>query len=884
MHIRQLRGWLMRLFGLFGRARREREVAEELESHLALHIEDNLRAGMSPEEARRVALIKLGGVTLTQERYREQRGLPMLEILWQDLRFGLRMLRKHPGFSLIAVLTLALGIGANTAIFSVVNAVLLRPLPYSDPSRLVLLGNRWNGFEFAAVSLTEYLDYRARSTSFEELASYQQSSANLSTGAGEPERVQSASVTATLFSVLGVDAVWGRAFSPREEQSGANREALLSYGLWQRRFGGDVKIIGQSIQLNGESHIVVGVMPSGCYFPDKETELWTLMGIDLKNLGTRGNHNRQVIARLKSATSLAHAQAEMDVIASQFARDYPKNYPDGSGWGLSIVALHEQQVGKARAVMMVLLATTGLVLLIACANVASLMLVRAEGRKKEMALRVALGAGRWRLVRQMLIESLQLALMGSVVGLLLANWSKNALKWLDPGGIPRLEETSLDASVFGFVLGLAFLTSLIFGLVPALRAARTDVNKQLKEGGSLSQSSGDFRLRSLLVVTEVALATLLLIGAGLMVRSFARLLEVDTGLKAENVLTARLSLSPGKYREDHQVVGFYQQLIERLKVQPGILAAGAGSLLPFSGLDNDYDFGVEGYNSPSPELNPNEQAREVMPGYFRALGIPLLQGRLLEESDGPDSPKVVLASESLARKYWGEQNPLGRRIKLWGLEAEGPWWTVVGIVGDVRHFGLEAETKPILYFPYTQRPKRTMSIVIRTQADPAAMANVISRQTLALDPGQPVYAVKALEQYVSDSAAVPRFRTLLLGLFAGLGVLLAAVGLYGVISYTVSQRTREIGIRMALGAHRRDVLKLVVGQGMTLALIGLALGLFASLALTRLIKDFLFNVSATDPLTFAVIALLLACVAFLACYLPARRATKVNPLTALRYD
>ena len=873
-----------RLRALFRRESVLRDIEEELRVHVEMETETNIEKGMPPDEARAAALKSFGNLVRNTELSYDIRGGGWLETVWQDLRYGARMLLKNPGFTLIAVITLSLGIGANTAIFSVVNAVLLRPLPYSDPSRLVLLGNRWNGFEFAAVSLTEYLDYRARSTSFEELASYQQSSANLSTGAGEPERVQSASVTATLFSVLGVDAVWGRAFSPREEQSGANRDALLSYGLWQRRFGGDVKIIGQSIQLNGESHIVVGVMPSGCYFPDKETELWTLMGIDLKNLGTRGNHNRQVIARLKSATSLAHAQAEMDVIASQFARDYPKNYPDGSGWGLSIVALHEQQVGKARAVMMVLLATTGLVLLIACANVASLMLVRAEGRKKEMALRVALGAGRWRLVRQMLIESLQLALMGSVVGLLLANWSKNALKWLDPGGIPRLEETSLDASVFGFVLGLAFLTSLIFGLVPALWAARTDVNKQLKEGGSLSQSSGDFRLRSLLVVTEVALATLLLIGAGLMVRSFARLLEVDTGLKAENVLTARLSLSPGKYREDHQVVGFYQQLIERLKVQPGILAAGAGSLLPFSGLDNDYDFGVEGYNSPSPELNPNEQAREVMPGYFRALGIPLLQGRLLEESDGPDSPKVVLASESLARKYWGEQNPLGRRIKLWGLEAEGPWWTVVGIVGDVRHFGLEAETKPILYFPYTQRPKRTMSIVIRTQADPAAMANVISRQTLALDPGQPVYAVKALEQYVSDSAAVPRFRTLLLGLFAGLAVLLAAVGIYGIVSYSVSQRTHEIGIRLALGAQAADMLRLIIRQGMGLVLAGVGIGLAGALALTRLMKTLLFGVSATDPLTFTVIALLLVFVALLACWIPARRATKVDPLVALKYE
>ena len=875
---------MARLRALFRRESVLRDIEEELRVHVEMETETNIEKGMPPDEARAAALKSFGNLVRNTELSYDIRGGGWLETVWQDLRYGARMLLKNPGFTLIAVITLSLGIGANTAIFSVVNAVLLRPLPYSDPSRLVLLGNRWNGFEFAAVSLTEYLDYRARSTSFEELASYQQSSANLSTGAGEPERVQSASVTATLFSVLGVDAVWGRAFSPREEQSGANREALLSYGLWQRRFGGDVKIIGQSIQLNGESHIVVGVMPSGCYFPDKETELWTLMGIDLKNLGTRGNHNRQVIARLKSATSLAHAQAEMDVIASQFARDYPKNYPDGSGWGLSIVALHEQQVGKARAVMMVLLATTGLVLLIACANVASLMLVRAEGRKKEMALRVALGAGRWRLVRQMLIESLQLALMGSVVGLLLANWSKNALKWLDPGGIPRLEETSLDASVFGFVLGLAFLTSLIFGLVPALWAARTDVNKQLKEGGSLSQSSGDFRLRSLLVVTEVALATLLLIGAGLMVRSFARLLEVDTGLKAENVLTARLSLSPGKYREDHQVVGFYQQLIERLKVQPGILAAGAGSLLPFSGLDNDYDFGVEGYNSPSPELNPNEQAREVMPGYFRALGIPLLQGRLLEESDGPDSPKVVLASESLARKYWGEQNPLGRRIKLWGLEAEGPWWTVVGIVGDVRHFGLEAETKPILYFPYTQRPKRTMSIVIRTQADPAAMANVISRQTLALDPGQPVYAVKALEQYVSDSAAVPRFRTLLLGLFAGLAVLLAAVGIYGIVSYSVSQRTHEIGIRLALGAQAADMLRLIIRQGMGLVLAGVGIGLAGALALTRLMKTLLFGVSATDPLTFTVIALLLVFVALLACWIPARRATKVDPLVALKYE
>ncbi len=800
----------------------------------------------------------------------------------QDLRYGVRMLLKNPGFTLIAVLTLALGIGANTAIFSVVNAVLLRPLPYNDPDRLALLGSRWSDSEFAAVSLPEYLDYRARATSFQEMASYQRGGANLSTGAGEPELIQSASVTVTLFSTLGVKAAWGREFLPEEEQPGAGRAALLSYGLWRRRFGGDAKIVGQTIRLNSESYTVVGVMPPGCYFPDKETEVWTVMKIDLKDLGTRGNHNRQVIARLKPSVTLSQGQAEMDIIAGQFAHDYPKNYPAGSGWGVSVVALHERLVGKMRPVMLALLATVGLVLLIACANVANLSLARAGARRKEMAIRVALGAGRSRLVRQMLFESLLLALLGGAAGLLLANYSRYALSWLDPGAIPRLEETSLDARALGFTMALAFLTSLIFGLAPALQAARTDVNQQLKEGGAGSQSSGELRLRSLLVVTEVALATVLLVGAGLMIRSFARLLEVDTGLKAENVLTAQLSLSQAKYTEDHQVAAFYQQLLERLKAQPGILSAGAISILPFSGVSGDYGFGVEGYTPPSPGVEPDEEAREVAPGYFRTLGIRLLRGRLLDESDGADSPKVALVSESLARKYWGERDPIGGRIKLWGLDSDGPWWTVVGVVGDVRHFGLEAETKPILYLPNTQRTVRRMAIVVRAEADPAAMANVVSRQVFALDPEQPVSHMKTMERLISTSAAGPRFRTLLIGLFAGLAILLAAVGLYGVISYTIGQRTREIGIRMALGASPGNVLSLVVRQGMTLALGGLALGLCASWALTRLIKDFLFNVSATDPATFAAIAAMLACVALLACYLPARRAMKVDPMVALR--
>jgi putative ABC transport system permease protein len=887
MNIRQLRGWLARFFGLFYRARREREFAEELEGHLAMHMEDNLRAGMSPEEARRRALIKLGGVTLTKELHREQGGLPMLETLLQDLRFGLRMLRKNPGFTLIAILTLALGIGANTAIFSVVNAVLLRPLPYANDAQLVMI---WGKLPSAGItrlytSAPEFLDYRERTTAFVQVGVYSATDFTL-TGNGEAERLNGAIVSPDLLSLLGVQPMLGRHFLPDEEQADRAGVAMLSHGLWQRRFGGDPQLIGQTIMLSGQSYTVVGIMPPGFQFPNDETEIWRPLVIT--NLKTPENRRDawflSAVARLKPRVTIAQAQADLDALASSLRREHPNFYGENTGWGINLFSLRSELVGKVRDALPILLAVVGCVLLIGCANVANLLLARATTRQREMAVRAAIGAHRWRLIRQLLTESLLLALAGGGLGILLALWSNNYLIKLGPKELSSSGPVGMDGRVLVFTLLVSLLTAALFGLAPAWQASKLNLNEALKEGGR-GASAGRGRLRNLLVLGEIAIALTLLVGAGLVLKSFYRLLQVDPGFDPANVLTLRLALSPTQYPEGQQQRAFYEQALSQITAIPGVQAAGAVQNLPMSGSLSTKNFSIEGQPDPSLQVD----FYQASPNYFRAMGMRVASGRFFTQDDREDQPRVAIVNETLARRFFPDQNPLGKRIRIGNATGPFPWLSIVGVVRDVKHNGLDEETKPALYVPYMQPPLPqwkygSMFLTVRTQSDPLNLIAALRSTVQALDKNQPLYRVATMEQLLARSLAARKFSLLLLVLFAALALSLSVIGLYSVLAYAVTQRTHEIGIRIALGASANDVLRLVVKQGMALALIGVAVGLLAALALTRLMKSLLFGVGPTDPLTFIVIAALLTLVAFVACWVPARRATKVDPLIALRTE
>jgi len=820
-----------------------------------------------------------------------------MRILWQDMRYGARTLVKHPGFTAVVVLALALGIGANTAIFSVVNAVLLRPLPYKNAERLVSLYSQntsnaeANLTDRPPLSYPDFRDYKEQAQTLQYVAAYRQIGTSLVSGGDEPARVLGADVSAELFPMLGVEPLIGRVFTPEEDKAGAPPLIVLGYGLWQRRFGGDKTIIGREIKLSARSVTVIGVMPPGFKFPVQAEEMdffdpFTAVTAraSVASLESRDSRFNTIVASLKPGVTLQQAQAEIDTIARQLAQQYPAT---NTGWHARLISLHEDVVGDIRPALFVLLGAVLFVLLITCANVANLLLARASARHKEMAIRTALGASRSRILRQLLTESLLLALMGGVLGLLLALWGVDVLVAASPASLPRATEISVDNRVLAFTLIVSAFTGIIFGLFPALASSKLDLNESLKEGGRSSmEGARRNRVRSLLVVSEIALSLVLLIGAGLLIKSFLRLLDTDPGYTTARVLSVTLPLSRAKYPQPEQQIAYVQELINRTRALPGIEAIGATNLLPLGLRDTFNTFNIEGRPPAPPESRTAARNYSITPDYFRVMNIPVRRGRAFTERDVQNAPPVIVINEAFARRFFPNEEARGKRIILEDEKGEPlPPREIVGIVGNVRHESLDEKEQPEYYVPFFQTPDRQMDLVVRSAAsNPAALAFAVRGAIKSIDKDQLIWEAKTMDERVAESVAPRRFQMLLLGLFAALALLLASIGIYGVMNFTVTQRTHEIGIRMALGAQARDVLRLVIGQGMRLALIGVSAGLISAVAVTRLMASLLYGVSAVDPAVFVGVSLLLTAVTLLACYIPARRAMKVDPMIALRHE
>jgi putative ABC transport system permease protein len=818
--------------------------------------------------------------------------------LWQDLRFGARMLMKKPSVTLIATITLALGIGANTAIFSVVNAVLLKPLPFSASDRLMAIGQNEpsNRAALSNFSFPNIADVQAQSKTFEQLAAYYNSNFTL-TGEREARLLRGTIVTADLFPLLGASPALGRAFRPEEDKAGGGSEgrpAILSWECWQQQFAGDPTVVGRAINLNNTSFIVVGIMPEGFRFPiqAQPTEVWVSTAIDyermigpIKIMTERGYRGWRMIGRLKPGVTLDQAQAEADVIAANLAARFPGENKD---LGIRIKPLLESMVGNQRSTLLLLLGVVGFVLLIACANVANLLLERAISRRREINVRLALGAGRWRIVRQLLTESLLLAGLGGAGGMMLAVWGTNLIVALSPEGITRIAETGLDARVLAFTVLVTLTTGVVFGVAPALIISKTNLVEALKEGGrNATGSIYTNRTRSLLAVVEIALALVLLVGAGLLIQSLVRLQQVAVGFDPHNILTFNVAMPVDRTTSPSQIADFYRQLTERLKALPGVVNASVVFQLPLGESSGTTKVEIEGQPM-EPAKRTSAIIHSVGPEYFRTMGIPLVRGREYTERDNLNSSPVLIISEALARKHFPSEDPIGKRMSpgftTVPITGENGMREIIGVVADVKHQNLRGPAQPEFYFAQAQMPMSTMTVVIRTAANPRALVNAARGAVQALDRNAPVYSVRTIEELLGRSVATPRFNTLLLVLFAGVALILTAVGLYGVISCSVLQSTHEIGIRLALGAQTSDVLKLVVGQGMLLTLVGVMIGLAAAYGLTRLMSNLLYGVGATDPWTFAGATALVAGIAFIACYLPARRATKVDPMIALRCE
>jgi putative ABC transport system permease protein len=843
-----------------------------------------MKEGMNERDARRAAMVEVGGVEQVKEEVRAGRTGFAIETFFQDIRYGMRSLWKKPGFTLTAIIALALGIGANTAIFSVINGVLLRSLSYANPDRIVMLWERSVTSETTrlqnVVSPANFLDWQKQSTSFEHMAAVADQRVNLTGGAGEPEEIKAQFVSQPFFPALGVQPLVGRSFLPEEDRVGNDLVIILSHELWQTRFGSNPEIVGKQATISGRQRTIVGVMPPGFHFLDNQVKAWMPLALDPAiNYREKTGRYLRVMARLKPAVTMQQAQGELTGIAKQLEQALPKY---NTGWGVNVVPMHEQVVGEIRPVLVVLFAAVAFVLLIACANVANLLLSRAASRQKELALRAALGAGRMRLVRQMLTESVLLALMGAALGVLLAFWGIQLLIGFGPENIPRLNEISIDLRVLGFTFGISLLTGVLFGLIPALQASRPDLNDALKEGSRGSTGGRGRTFRNVFVVAEVALALVLLVGAGLMIRSFMRLQSVETGFNPENVLTMRLQLPRKKYADPHQIVDFFKQAQDRIAALPGVQAVGAISYLPLTGSLASRDaFRIVGQPAPAPGQEPGVEVRVITPTYFQAMGIPLLKGRLLNERDGKES-RVLLINETMAKRYFAGVDPVGKQMEVF-WDGSGPD-EIVGVVGDIREGALNKEPEPAIYWSHPREPYSGMALVVRTSGDASRFGAAVQKEIRALDPDQPVADVRTMQQVIAKSIARPRFNTLLLTIFAGVALVLASVGLYGVMNYSATQRTHEVGIRMALGATRADIMRLVVGNGMLLTLTGIVIGVLASWALTRVMANLLFGITATDMPTFVAVSAVLATVALVANYIPARRATRVNPVIALRYE
>jgi predicted permease len=872
----------------------KQEIDEELRFHVEQRTVENITAGMSPEEAAREARKRFGNLQSVREECREKRGASFGETTWQDIRFGVRMLRKNPGFTAVAVLTLALGIGANTAIFSVINGVLLKPLPYPEPGRLVWLSERGpDGEGGGPIAFPNFADWQAQQSVFEHFGVYKWENAAL-TGLDEPAQLEGARVAADLLAALAVQPAIGRLFRKEEDQPGASSTVLISHALWQSRFNGSPEALGKTVSLDNQPYIIVGVMPERFAFPNS-LDYWVPIGAMSadRNWQNRRNYpGLYGIARLKSGVTLAQARTELDLVATRLEQQYPES---NRGRRVQIEQLHDNEVGGVRRALWTLLGAVGMVLFIACANLANLFLARSASRQKEIALRASLGASRSRILRQLLTESMLLALIGGVAGVLFA---RGLLRFFSAGiaaGVPRADEITLDGSVLLFSAAIALLTGILFGLAPAWRAGRICLQETLKDT-ALGTTRGRGRLRQTLVVAEVAVTLVLLIGAGLLLRSFHRLRTLDPGFHADRVLTFQVGLPSRKYEGADRILSFYQTLLERLRALPGVESASVSLRLPLENSTRSTTYVVEGEPVPPPHERPSMNVQVAGPDYFRTLGTPLLRGRPFTDSDDrahwrsggredwASALNVIIIDEDFARKHWPNADPIGQRIRM-ASRDDTPWMTVVGVVPRVKWRRLD-ETGGLVqgYIPFLQSPLSRMRVLVKSAAEPGSLIAPVRKTVLSLDPDQPIYQVQTISDLREQTTGNRRLNVMLLGLFGVMALALAVVGLYGVLSYAVSQRRREIGVRMALGAQRRDVLGLVIGEGMRLALCGVALGLVGALALTRVLRHFLFEVKPSDPLTFAIAPLVLVAVALLACWLPARRAARVEPMEALRCE
>lgn len=882
--VRHLRAWGARLFGLFGTGAADRDLAAELESHLQLHIDDNLRAGMTPAEARRQALLALGGVAATTEAYRDRRGLPAVESVIRDLRYGARVLRKHPGYLVAGILILGLGVGVNSAMFTVVNAVVLRPLPFPAAERLVRLWHTppqatFPGMRVFALSPANFLDWQAESRSFDAMAIYRGGQPTL-TGQGEPTAVTSLRASAAFHEIFGLQPVLGRTFVATEDAEGAAPTVLLSEAFWRTRFGADPAIVGQSIRLNHNPYTVVGVVPAPSFLED--VQVWLPLQWNAAERAERANHNYRAVARLSPGVAVAAAQAELDAIAARLALQYPAENKD---WGALVVPLHEDLVGDARLSLLVLLGAVGFVLLIACANLANLTLVRTHGRARELAMRSALGASRARLVQQLLAEGLLLGVGGGLVGFVAAVYGVPALLALVGDALPRADEVSIDWRVLGFTAGIAIATGLLTALVPAWQLSGRDANETLKRGGDRGSSGGgDGRLRQVLVISEVALALMLLVGAGLLLSSLSSLRAVDPGFDAERVLTAEIGIPEAKYPTEAQRNQFFARVGQRVGALPGVQSVAWIDSAPLQGGSTQY-VAPEGWPPVQDSELPTVAVRLPSPGYFRTARIPLVAGRDFTEADTFGSPGVLILSERTAQRFWPNQNPLGKHVTLKMISDEPR--EVVGIVGEVKIDALDAGTgdaQTVIYAPAAQQAFGGSTLFVRTSVTPESLTPALVSAVREIDPEQPVLNIQTMTQVVQASLGQRPFATQLLAGFALLALSLASIGIYSVVAYTVRQRVREIGIRRALGASSLSVLRMVIVEGLKPTIVGTVLGLVLAAVLARTIAALLFEVTLYDPGAYAAAPLIILVVGLIATWIPARRAIRVDPIETLRSE